>query len=57
MLGSIKRFIRDETGLETVEWAIVGGIIAAVGAVVFFTIGTSAGRGINSLDGATSFIP
>ncbi len=25
----LKRFIRDESGLETVEWAIIAAIIAA----------------------------
>ena len=39
MLNSIKSFILDESGLETVEWAIVGGVIVAVGAALFITIG------------------
>ena len=30
MLNSIKSFMLDESGLETVEWAIVGGIVVAV---------------------------
>jgi len=29
----LKRFIRDESGLETVEWAIIAAIIAS-GAIV-----------------------
>lgn len=39
MLNAIKRFVRDESGLETVEWAIVGGLVVAVGAIIFVTIG------------------
>ena len=29
MLNQIKKFMLDDSGLETVEWAIVGGIIVA----------------------------
>ena len=57
MLNSIKSFILDESGLETVEWAIVGGIIVAVGAALFITIGADVLRGMTSLDAATSAIP
>ena len=57
MLSRIKRFMLDESGLETVEWAIVGGIIVAVGAAIFITIGGDVLRGLTSLDVATSAIP
>ena len=40
MLNQIKKFMLDDSGLETVEWAIVGGVIVAVGAAVFALIGT-----------------
>lgn len=56
-MGSIKRFILDESGLETVEWAIVGGVIVAVGAALFITIGQDTLRGITALDTQTSAIP
>ena len=39
MLNQIKNFMLDDSGLETVEWAIVGGIVVAVGAAVFALIG------------------
>ena len=55
--NSIMQFIDDESGLETVEWAIVGGIIVAVGAGLFLTIGTAVSRGLFSLDAATTGIP
>jgi Flp pilus assembly pilin Flp len=57
MLSSIKRFMKDESGLETVEWAIVGGVIVAVGAALFITIGQDTLRGITSLDTQTGNIP
>jgi len=57
MLNQIKKFMLDDSGLETVEWAIVGGIIVAVGAGFFFTIGIDVTRGVTALDAATSNIP
>ena len=57
MLSSIKRFMKDDSGLETVEWAIVGGVIVAVGAALFITIGQDTLRGITSLDTQTGNIP
>ena len=56
MLSAIRRFVSDETGLETVEWAIVGGIVVAVGAAIFITIGADVLRGLQSLDSQTSAI-
>jgi len=39
-MRAVKRFLRDEKGTETVEWAIIIGIIAA-GAIAFIlSIGT-----------------
>ncbi len=57
MLNQIKNFMLDDSGLETVEWAIVGGVIVAVGAALFITIGADVLRGMTSLDAATSAIP
>ena len=57
MLSSIKRFVKDESGLETVEWAIVGGVIVAVGAALFITIGQDTLRGVTSLQAQTGNIP
>jgi pilus assembly protein Flp/PilA len=57
MLNSIKRFMLDESGLETVEWAIVGGVIVAVGAALFITIGQDVLRGMTALDASTGGIP
>jgi pilus assembly protein Flp/PilA len=54
MLNQIKKFMLDESGLETVEWAIVGGVIVAVGAGLFITIGQDVFVGMTALDTATS---
>jgi len=54
MLNAIKRFVRDESGLETVEWAIVGGLVVAVGAIVFTLIGQDVQTSLNTLEGVTS---
>ncbi len=56
MLNSIVNFVLDESGLETVEWAIVGGIVVAVGAAIFITIGGDVSRGLNSLGTETAAI-
>jgi Flp pilus assembly pilin Flp len=57
MLKSIKRFALDESGLETVEWAIVGGVITAVIVVLFIAIGQDASNGLTVLSAETSMIP
>jgi hypothetical protein len=57
MLNRIKRFMLDESGLETVDWAIVGGVITTVGVVLFFAIGLDANRGLTSFGSETSLIP
>jgi Flp pilus assembly pilin Flp len=57
MSNVIRHFVLDESGLETVEWAIVGGVIVAVGAALFITIGQDTLRGVTALDTQTSKIP
>jgi Flp pilus assembly pilin Flp len=54
MLNAIKRFVREEGGLETVEWAIVGGLVVAVGAIVFTLIGTDVETSLTNLQGVTN---
>jgi Flp pilus assembly pilin Flp len=50
MLNAISRFIKDESGLETVEWAIVGGLVVAIGAALFGTIGTGSKTALTNLN-------
>ena len=54
MVNAIKRFVRDESGLETVEWAIVGGLVVAVGAIVFTLIGTDVQTSLENLQSLTA---
>jgi len=56
MLNRIEKFMLDESGLETVEWAIVGGLIVAVGAALFVTIGGDVSRGLTTLSTETAKI-
>jgi hypothetical protein len=56
VLNQITGFMLDDTGLETVEWAIVGGLIVAIGASFFVLIGGHASVGFTSLQNATSKI-
>jgi Flp pilus assembly pilin Flp len=56
MLNQIKMFMLDESGLETVEWAIVGGLIVAVGAAFFVAIGGHVNTGLTSLSTETAKI-
>ncbi len=57
MLNQIKRFMLDESGLETVEWAIVGGVITAVVVALFAAIGQDTFGGLTALGAETSQIP
>jgi pilus assembly protein Flp/PilA len=45
----IKKFFKEEEGTEVVEWAVAGGLIVAVGALVFTSIGTQAAVLLNQL--------
>jgi len=48
-MAGVKRFVREEEGTEVVEWALVAGLVVAVGAVVFTAIGTKAEELLNEL--------
>jgi Flp pilus assembly pilin Flp len=54
MLNAIKRFVREESGLETVEWAIVGGLVVAVGAIVFTLIGGDVQTSLENMQAITA---
>jgi Flp pilus assembly pilin Flp len=49
MLNQIKMFMLDESGLETVEWAVVGGVIVAATAVTFGLVGGAVVTGLTNL--------
>ena len=52
MLTAIRRFIRDESGLETVEWALVGGLVVVAAAALWTTIGANVQTQIGALEAA-----
>ena len=54
MLNAIKRFVREDSGLETVEWAIVGGLVVAVGAIVFTLIGGDVKTSLSNMQTITA---
>lgn len=56
-MNRIKQFVLDESALESIEWAIVGGIVVAVGAAVYVTIAVDISRGLTSLSATTGAIP
>ncbi|MBW2694250.1 MAG: Flp family type IVb pilin [Deltaproteobacteria bacterium] len=49
MLNQIKKFMLDESGLETVEWAVVGGIIVIATAVTFGFVGDAVVANLDAL--------
>ncbi len=48
-MDSIKKFLKDEEGLTTVEYAIAGGLVAAVVVAAFTALGGAVGNSINGL--------
>jgi pilus assembly protein Flp/PilA len=45
----IKRFLRDETGLELSEYAVAAALVALAVITAFTTLGTNIGTKINDL--------
>jgi pilus assembly protein Flp/PilA len=41
MLKALKRFVREDEGLEMLEWAIVAALFATAGAVIWATLGST----------------
>lgn len=52
LMQGVVRFWREEEGTEVVEWALVGGLVVAVGATIFITIGERAGELLTELSEA-----
>jgi pilus assembly protein Flp/PilA len=45
----IVAFLREEQGLTMVEYAVAGGLVVAVGAAVFTTLGSNVSSRISAL--------
>jgi pilus assembly protein Flp/PilA len=53
----IKRFFRDETGLELSEYAVAAALVALAVITAFTTLGTNIGTKINNLASKVSTTP
>jgi pilus assembly protein Flp/PilA len=56
MKTKLQRFIRDEQGLTTVEYAIAGGLVGAGVIAAFSSLGTQVARVINAIVGKLTAI-
>ena len=50
---SVAKFIKDEDGLTTVEYAVAGALVAAAVALAFGNLGTAVS---NNIDNLTSIV-
>ena len=39
-MKTIKQFLRDESGMETLEYAVIAGLIAVAAAIIYASSGT-----------------
>ena len=51
---SVAKFIKDEDGLTTVEYAVAGALVAAAVAGAFSALGGAVTTNINNLEGIVS---
>jgi Flp pilus assembly pilin Flp len=51
-LERMKRFLRDERGLETVEWAVLAALVTAALVAAIKTLGTNVKNALTSLSTA-----
>lgn len=52
MKDKIMKFLRDEEGLTTVEYAVAGALVAAAVVLAFTNLGTAVTSVISTLEGA-----
>lgn len=54
-MKTIKNFLKDESGMETLEYAVIAGLIAVVAVAVYATAGSTWGTTLkNRLINATN---
>lgn len=53
-MKSIKKFLADESGLETLEYAVIAGLIAIAAAIIYASSGTWATTIKNRLENAAA---
>jgi len=52
VLNLMKRFVRDERGMETVEWAVLAALVTAALVAAITTLGTNVKSAFTSLSTA-----
>ena len=57
MLNVIKKFVREEDGLEMVEWAIVAALITTAAATALTTLGSSVATKFDDMDAIITILP
>jgi len=57
MLNVLKRFYREDEGLEMLEWAILGAVIAMVGATAWTSLGTTLSGLVGTIDTNVAAMP
>ena len=53
-MKTIRKFILDESGMETLEYAVIAGLIAVAAAVIYASTGTWATTIKNRLENAAA---
>ncbi|MBA3357141.1 MAG: Flp family type IVb pilin [Pyrinomonadaceae bacterium] len=53
-MKTIKNFLKDESGMETLEYAVIAGLIALVAVFIYGTSGTWSGTLANRLQNAAA---
>ena len=53
-MNRIKNFLKDENGMETLEYAVIAGLIAVAAAVIYASTGTWATTIKNRLQNAAA---
>lgn len=53
-MKTIKNFIKDESGMETLEYAVIAGLIALVAVAIYSTSGTWKSTLVNRLNNAAA---
>jgi Flp pilus assembly pilin Flp len=50
MLNAVKRFIREDEGIEMLEWTIVAALFATAGALMWLALGSTVTAELTSIN-------
>jgi Flp pilus assembly pilin Flp len=57
MLGIIKDFLKDERGLETVEYVLIAVLVVIAAIIAYRNLGTSVSGKVNEISNSVSATP